>query len=109
MRPIDADKLRADILDWENCYNGFSDAYDKARIIDAIDEQPTIKVELVRYGRGKYAVVNTYDDGTIYAPTYQCAACGGIFDSYVRLNMPVMPKDASFPKYCPNCGAKMEG
>lgn len=43
MRLIDADKLRQDVLDFPNCYNGFSDAYDKACIIDAIDEQPTIE------------------------------------------------------------------
>lgn len=41
-RIIDADKLRKDVLDLPNCYNGFSDAYDKAMIIDLIDEQPTV-------------------------------------------------------------------
>lgn len=42
MRLIDADKLKADVVSWENCYNGFSDTYDKTMIIDTIDEQPTI-------------------------------------------------------------------
>lgn len=42
MRLIDADKLRKDILDMPNCYNGFSDTYDKAMILDMIDEQPSI-------------------------------------------------------------------
>ena len=41
-RLIDADKLRKDVLDLPNCYNGFSDTYDKAMIIDLIDEQPTV-------------------------------------------------------------------
>ena len=41
-RYIDANKLRKDILDLPNCYNGFSDTYDKAMIIDLIDEQPTV-------------------------------------------------------------------
>lgn len=44
-RYIDADKLRKDVLDLPNCYNGFSDTFDKACIIGAIDEQPTIEPE----------------------------------------------------------------
>ena len=39
---ISANKLRKDFLDLPNCYNGFSDTYDKALIIDVIDEQPTV-------------------------------------------------------------------
>lgn len=46
-RLIDADKLRKDVLDLPNCYNGFSDTYDKAMIIDLIDEQPTVDAEPV--------------------------------------------------------------
>lgn len=42
MRLIDADKLGIDILDLPNCHNGFSDTYDKAMILDLIDEQPTV-------------------------------------------------------------------
>lgn len=42
MRLIDADALKRDTLDLPNCYNGFSDTYDKACIIGMIDEQPTI-------------------------------------------------------------------
>lgn len=39
MRLIDADALRQDVLALPNCYNGFSDAYDKSLIIGLIDEQ----------------------------------------------------------------------
>lgn len=90
MRLINADVLRADVLEWENCYNGFSDTYDKARIIDAIDEQPTIEAEPVRRGRW------------IREPNcwYRCEVCGGHYPS-IADNMKY--------KYCPNCGAKMEG
>ena len=42
MRLIDAGKLRAEYLGMPNCYNGFSDSYDKAMIVDMVDEQPTI-------------------------------------------------------------------
>ena len=45
MRLIDANRLKQNVLDWEDCYNGFSDTYDKARIIDEIDAQPTIDAE----------------------------------------------------------------
>ena len=41
-RLIDADKLRKDILDLPNCYNGYSDTYDKATIVDMIDDAPTV-------------------------------------------------------------------
>ena len=54
-RLIDANKLRKDILDLPNCYNGFSDTYDKAMIIDLIDEQPTVDaVEVVRCKNCEY-------------------------------------------------------
>ena len=48
-------------------------------------------------------------DGTFaYEPVYRCSVCGGIMESYLRLDKPIMPDDADFPKYCPNCGARME-
>ena len=40
---IYVDKLKKDILALRDCYNGFSDTYDKACIIGVIDEQPTIE------------------------------------------------------------------
>ena len=56
MRLINADKLRDDILGMPNCYNGFSDTYDKAMIVDMIDEQPTIDaVPVVRCKDCKYS------------------------------------------------------
>ena len=45
MRLIDADKLKKDVLDLQDCYNGFSDTYDKACIIGVIDEQPSAQPE----------------------------------------------------------------
>ena len=43
MELINKDALKKDILDLQDCYNGFSDTYDKACIIGVIDEQPTIE------------------------------------------------------------------
>lgn len=45
MRLIDKDALKKDVLALRDCYNGFSDTYDKACIIGVIDEQPTIEPE----------------------------------------------------------------
>lgn len=63
---------------------------------------------------GKWIIktINTFSlayGSTAYEPVYECSACGGVEESYLRLDEPIMPEDAGFPKYCPNCGAKMEG
>lgn len=81
MRLIDADKLRQDVLDFPNCYNGFSDTYDKARIIDAIDEQPTIEERK----KGKWLD----DCGGV-----KCSVCGHVIDD------PYYVED-----YCTKCGS----
>lgn len=128
MRPIDADVLENMGYELHRTYQ--QDANTMVYEVKKISDLPTIEVEPnsckywdseshfcalrrpqaepVRRGRWKYAGVNTYDGVTVYEPTYRCSVCGRIFESYVRLDMPVMPKDASFPRYCPNCGARME-
>lgn len=90
MRLIDADELYVEVLSWENCYNGFSDTYDKARIIDTIDEQPTIEAEPVR--RGRWIKTDKHD--IYYQPGYKCSVCKILTTCH--------------GSYCPNCGAKME-
>ena len=55
-RLINANKLRKDFLDLPNCYNGFSDSYDKSIIIDTVDMQPTVKaipIEWIRKWAGR--------------------------------------------------------
>lgn len=55
MKLIDADALKKDVLDLPNCYNGFSDTYDKSLIIGLIDEQiavdavPVVRCKDCRY------------------------------------------------------------
>lgn len=44
-----------------------------------------------------------------YEPRYRCTKCGITTESYLRTERPIMPEDADFPKYCPNCGARMKG
>ncbi|MBR2554936.1 MAG: hypothetical protein IKE94_08775 [Aeriscardovia sp.] len=58
-RLINANKLRTDFLDLPNCYNGFSDTYDKATIIDVVDEQPTVEAIPIKWIKN-YASHNSY-------------------------------------------------
>lgn len=65
MRLIDANKLREDVIDLPNCYNGFSDNYDKAMIIDLIDEQPTVEAISKEWIR-KYTNHRTVEFGDMW-------------------------------------------
>lgn len=96
MRLIDADKLRKDVLDLPNCYNGFSDTYDKAMILDLVDEQPTVDAEPVRHGKW----IN--DKGL-----YKCSVCNNLWAHWWVV---ACPEDRMYKEmnYCPNCGAKMD-
>lgn len=46
---------------------------------------------------------------TAYEPVYRCSVCERVTESYLRYDEPIMPEDADFPSFCPNCGARMEG
>ena len=110
MRLIDADALDDIVLKLNK--EGRTITRSEYKTVDSIIfEFPTIEAEPVRRGRWVYTGVNTYDlsyGGTAYEPTYRCSACGRIHESYVRLDEPIMPEDADYPNYCPNCGARME-
>ena len=70
-----------------------------------------IEAEEEKTGRWIVKTINTYDlayGGTGYEPVYECSVCGRIEESYLRLDEPIMPEDADFPNYCPNCGARMD-
>lgn len=96
MRAINADRLKQDILDWEDCPNGFSDTYDKARIISEIDEAPTIDAEPVRHGKW----TEHHEPYTWMGYTYwSCSECG--FECGYEKDITIRTN------YCPNCGAKM--
>ncbi len=71
-----------------NAYNGWSDAYDKAYIIGALEEVPSAD-------RPQGGWIEQED-------CWQCSECG---DEYV-LEVGVKPIDARM-HYCPNCGARM--
>jgi hypothetical protein len=77
-----------------------------------IEEQPTVDAVPVKHGKWTIDRIDTYDlayGTTGYEPVYRCSVCGLLTESYLRLDEPIMPEDADFPNYCPNCGAKMDG
>ena len=72
--------------------------------IPAADVRPVV--------RGKWSVQEIYKHEmsygtTAYEPVYKCSACGNLMESYLRYDEPIMPEDADFPRFCPNCGADM--
>lgn len=71
------------IEDLQDCYNGFSDTYDKACIIGVLEEVPSAQ----RTGKW-YAIGNT---------GLATCKCGFFTDRYSAYN------------YCPNCGCAMKG
>lgn len=94
MKLIDADALKKDVLDLPNCYNGFSDTYDKSLIIGLIDEQnvvdavPVVRCKDCQYGYQFYDVQN------------------GITDSWVECRNPNgLNHDAPEDGYC-YCGER---
>ena len=92
------------IDDLSNCYNGYSDTYDKAYIIGVLEEVPTI--DPVKYGKW---IKMSDADGVYWA----CSECGEDIPRVAHYN----PQSDLFPRlesidktnYCPNCGAKMVG
>ena len=82
---INADRLKKDILALQDCYNGFSETYDKACIIGVIDEQPTIELN-----KGKWKEHKDYPN-----LAFLCSECG--YFTTMRSH------------FCPSCGADMRG
>ena len=83
------------IDDLPNCYNGYSDTYDKAFIIGVLEEVPTI--DPVKHGKWIGKALDNFRKYEVV-----CSECGaryvGNYDAYDE------PDDFN---YCPNCGARM--
>ena len=74
------------IDDLPNCYNGFSDRYDKACIIGVLEELPTAQPE-----RKKGTWIHQTKFGRI-----ECDQCGKVYrNAFTQKN------------FCPNCGSDM--
>ena len=89
---IYVDRLKKDILALHDCYNGFSDTYDKACIIGVIDEQPTVDAVPVRHGRWMH--ISPEPEVMLGWMPWYCSECG----------VGVGKHPSTF---CPNCGADM--
>lgn len=90
-RYIEVDHLKKSVEELQNCYNGYSDTYDKSCIIGLIDEEPTADVVPVVHGH--WIKIGNQDS----IRNMKCSICGEeIFG------------DVDTEKYCFNCGAKMD-
>lgn len=79
-----------------NCYNGFSDTYDKACIIGVLEEVPTI--DTVKHGKW---IKNEDRYG------WHCSVCGEDDLYAFAWNSDKGEKELQ-DRYCPECGAQME-
>lgn len=72
-----------------NCYNGYSDTYDKAYIIGTLEEVPTAEPK-----RGRWEHRNIGG--------WHCSLCDEQAPFWC------MASTQNLSNYCPNCGARME-
>ena len=83
-RYIEVDHLKKSVEELPNCYNGFSDTYDKACIIGLIDEEPTADVvPVVRCKECKHS--DTFPVcGEHYSFPLKCLSIryGGVFEDW---------------------------
>lgn len=89
---------------WHNLANSYGQTI--VKLSNIIGNMPSAE----RVGKWIIKGVNTFDmayGSTGYEPVYECSNCGGIEESYLRFDEPMMPEDVDFPRYCPNCGARM--
>lgn len=85
------------IDDLPNCYNGYSDTYDKAYIIGVLEELPSVDVPDRKVGKWYDWSFTAFDGCTVWHRV--CSVCG-----YKR-DDDNLDKDTN---YCPHCGARME-
>lgn len=87
MRLIDADKLKQELE-----VNGLGYQY------YMLDNAPTVDAEPVRHGKFVGTEYDGYADGYPVYYEWECSQCGCVFED----------EEPTY-KYCPNCGAKMDG
>lgn len=100
---IYVDKLKKDILALRDCYNGFSDTYDKACIIGVIDEQPTIEERKTGTWIHGREIARTMFGDKLMEIDYEgwsCSICGCCCEDW---------RQKPTYNFCPSCGARMEG
>ena len=108
-----------DLIDRQAVLNCFHSWVDKRGDVHAPDEMPEYEaiealptIEERKKGKWKIEEMNTFEMSygtTGYEPVYRCSVCERVTESYFRYEKPIMPEDADFPRFCPNCGADMRG
>ena len=96
MRLIDVDEIKyREQLKWFG--NG---RYEPMQFVyeSDIDIQPTVDAVPVRHGKFIGTEYDGYADGSPVYYEWKCSECGCIFED-----------DEPTYKYCPNCGARMDG
>lgn len=96
MRLIDADKLKNYI-----CTN-FSQSMRQKSVLTSIDEQPVVDVNEIRHGEWRETEEPL---GWEDVSTAECSVCG---DSHILDDL-TLEEFKRFYRYCPACGAKMDG
>ena len=94
MRLIDADALKEHLKSYTGMFTdeiGFAVSLDE--VLNGIDFQPTIEAEPLRHG--EWIDTGIFELDVIYSG-WKCSECGYIFCG-------------NKSKYCPECGAKMDG
>lgn len=90
-RYIDADLLKAEFT------GNFTKAYTVPLIKSIINQQPTADVQKIKHGK-----MNMYKPRSKNRnATYKCSVCRKLCSSYYN--------DIGEWKFCPHCGAKMDG
>ena len=67
--------------------------------LSLIDSIPAADVAEVKHGEW----IDLHDENVLYEQTYKCSVCGEWFVIEAGT-----PKENGY-KYCPNCGARMDG
>lgn len=96
MRLIDADALAIDLHEWqmEAASRGFLNAYEVLdKVLSGLDD-PRYTVDPVKHGRWTRWVQNKDE-----WPAAMCSECQDKVEA---------DNEGKYPKYCPNCGAKMD-
>ena len=84
------------ILDLQDCYNGFSDTYDKACIIGVLEELPPVTEKWVEIGEFT-------DSKGVRIHVLNCPRCGALH----RVQQ-LYTGEYVNAEFCPHCGIKME-
>ena len=90
-----AEAIKA-IEDLPNCYNGFSDTYDKACIIGTLEEVPSAEPKIIRCKDCKHQEVEWHEDRRRKDGGYMIYWCNLCEDPFVAHGVCGEPKG-----YCP--------